>query len=153
MTNTQYWVENMMPFNTRFSASFKCYILASLRSIYMIRERTFGEKLNEIPFDYSEYFTAKYWVLWVFLLVLFPPLFFIWFPLQIYFFFFHWPGDQISADGPQTGRNRHDGASPSFDPDRDKRDSKEEGEGSWWNLEDAPVIEQDPADDEWWKRI
>mgnify|MGYP004361949821 CR=1 FL=1 len=143
----------MMPFNTRFSASFKCYILASLRPIYMIRERTFGEKLNEIPFDYSEYFTTKYWVLWVFLLVLFPPLFFIWFPLQIYFFFFHWPEDQISADGSQTERNRHDGASPPFNHDREKKDPKGDGKSSWWGLEDAPDIGQDLTDDEWWKRI
>ena len=143
----------MIRFNTRFSASFKSYILASPRPIYMIRERSLGEKMNEIPFDYSEYFTTKYWVLWVFLLILFPPLFFIWFPLQIYFFFFHRPGNQISADGPQTERNRHDGARPSFNPDRDKTDSKEGGESSWWNLEDAPFTGQDPADDEWWKRI
>ena len=142
-----------MLFNTRFSASSKYYILASLRPIYMIRERTWGEKLNEIPFDYSEYFTTKYWVLWVFLLILFPPLFFIWFPLQIYFFFFHWPGNQISADGSQTERDRHDGASPSFNPDREKKDSKGEGEGSWWSLEDGPNIGQDLTDDEWWKRI
>ena len=143
----------MMLSNTRFSAPSKYYILASLRPIYMIRERTWGEKLNEIPFDYSEYFTTKYWVLWVFLLVMFPPLFFIWFPLQIYFSFFHWPGSQISADGPQTERNRHDGASPSFNPDMDKKDSKEGRRGSWWNLEDAPDRGQDLADDEWWKRI
>ena len=142
-----------MAFNTRFIASFKYYILASLGPTYMIRERTLGEKLNEIPFDYSEYFTAKYWVLWVFLLVMFPPLFFIWFPLQIYFSFFHWPGSQISANGPQTERNRHDGASPSFNPDMDKKDSKGGVGGSWWNLEDAPDRGQDLADDEWWKRI
>ena len=109
--------------------------------------------MNEIPFDYSEYFTTKYWALWVFLLIMFPPLFIIWFPLQIYFFFFHWPGNQISADGPQTERNRHDGVSPSFNTDRIKKDSKEGGEGSWWNLEDTRVEGQDLADDEWWKRI
>ena len=126
---------------------------ASLRPKHMIREKSWGEKMNEIPFDYSEYFTTKYWVFWAFLLVMFPPLFFIWLPLQIYFFFFHWPGSQTSADGPQTERIRYDGADPSFDPNGGNKDSKEGGQGSWWNLEDAPVMGQDLADDEWWKRI
>ena len=119
----------------------------------MIRERTWGEKMNEIPFDYSEYFGTKYWIFWLFLLIMFPPLFFIWLPLQIYFFFLHRPGSQTSADGPQTERIRYDGAFPSFDPDGGNKDSKEGGQGPWWKLEDARAMGQDLADEEWWKRI
>ena len=121
--------------------------------MYVIRVKTWGEKMNQIPSDYSEYFTTKYWVIWVFFLVMFPPLFFIWFPLQIYFFFFHWPGNQTSTDGSQTERKQHNGASPSFNPNASNKDSKGEGVGSWWNLEGAPAVGQDLEDDEWWKRI
>ena len=121
--------------------------------MHMIKQKTWGEKMNEIPFDYSEYFTTKYWIFWIFLLMMFPPLFFIWFPLQIYFLFFHWPENQTTTDGSQTERNQHDEASPSFNPDTDNKDSKEGGKGSWWNLEGASVVGQDLADDEWWKRI
>ena len=121
--------------------------------MYMVKQKTWGEKMNEIPVDWTDYFTTKYWVLWLFILMVFPPLFFIWIPLQIYFFFFHWPGNQTSADEVQNERNQLGEASPSFNPNADNKDSKEEEGGSWWNLGGAPAVGQDMADDGWWKRI
>jgi hypothetical protein len=126
-------------------------------------EKTWGEKMNEVPWgeinrkvstiDYSGYFTSRYFLFWFLLMAMIPPIFFIWFPLQVYFFFFHWPDHQTSAGESLTDRNRDDGSSPSFNADTDKKDIEEEEKDSWWNLDEASVVGQDVADDEWWKRI
>tara|TARA_B100000900_G_scaffold331025_1_gene291622 strand:- start:141 stop:506 length:366 start_codon:yes stop_codon:yes gene_type:complete len=112
------------------------------------------EEMNGRPsaFDYREYFKSRYFLFWVLLMAIVPPIFFIWFPLQVYLFFFYWPNERTSVDDSLTDRNRHDGASSSFSTNADKNDILEEGNGSWWG-EDIPVAGQRKEDNEWWKRI
>ena len=64
--------------------------------------------MSDSATDFSYYFSNKYLFVWIGLMVIFEPIFFIWFPLQIYFFFFNWPKDQDSGSGNASGQIQHD---------------------------------------------
>ena len=111
------------------------------------------KKMSESSTDLSKYFSDHYLYAWVGLLFIFPPIFFIWFPLQVYFFFFYWPKDQASGDGRANGQILNDWPTSSLESGNEERGPLEATEEAWWNLEDAKDEGARMPRDEWWKRI
>lgn len=109
--------------------------------------------MSESSTDFSKYFSDNYFYLWVGLFLIFPPIFFIWFPLQIYFFFFYWPKDRALGDSRANGQIPHDWPISSLEGDNEERVSVEATEEEWWNLEDAKDEGAKAPQEEWWKRI
>ena len=109
--------------------------------------------MSESSTDFSKYFSDNYLYVWVGLLFIFPPIFFIWFPLQIYFFFFYWPKDRALRDSRANGQIPHDWPISSMEGDNEERGSVEATEEEWWNLEDAKDEGAKAPQEEWWKRI
>ena len=91
--------------------------------------------MSDSATDFSYYFSNKYLIVWIGLMAIFEPIFFIWFPLQIYFFFFNWPKDQDSGSGNVSGQIQHDWPISSLEDHNGER---------------GPV---ESAGEEWWKRI
>ena len=119
----------------------------------LFSDRSWGGEMSQPARDYSKYFTDDYLYLWIILVFLIPPLLFIWFPLQIYFFFFHWPKDQDSRDIYANGQIQHDWPISSSEDDNGKRGPMEVTEEEWWGQEDAAGEGQRALREEWWKRI
>ena len=119
----------------------------------LFSDRSWGGEMSQPARDYSKYFTDDYLYLWIILVFLIPPLLFIWFPLQIYFFFFHWPKDQDSPDIYSNGQIQHDWPISSSEDDNGKRGPMEVTEEEWWGQEDAAGEGQRALREEWWKRI
>ena len=103
--------------------------------------------------DFSKYFSDRYLYLWMVSGIIFPPIFFIWFPLQIYFFFFYWPKDQASENGHSNGQILHDWPISSLKGASEKRAPVGAREEEWWNLEGAEEEGPRAPREEWWKRI
>ena len=76
--------------------------------------------MSESSTDFSKYFSDNYFYLWVGLFLIFPPIFFIWFPLQIYFFFFYWPKDRALGDSRANGQIPHDWPISSLEGDNEE---------------------------------
>ncbi len=110
-------------------------------------------KMSESSTDFSKYFSDHYLYVWVGLMFIFPPILFIWFPLQVYFFFFYWPKDQASGDGRANGQILHDWQISSLEGDNEERGPVEATEEEWWNLEDVANEGAKAPREEWWKRI
>ena len=109
--------------------------------------------MSESSNDISKYFSDHYLYVWVGLGFIFPPILFIWLPLQVYFFFFHWPKDQASGDGRANGQILQDWPISSLEGDNGKRGLVEATGEEWWNLEDAANEGARAPREEWWKRI
>ena len=88
--------------------------------------------MSESSTDFSKYFSDHYPYVWVGLMIIFPPIFFIWFPLQVYFFFFYWPKDQASGDGRANGQILHDWPISSLEGNNEERGPVEAKEEEWW---------------------
>ncbi len=88
--------------------------------------------MSDSATDFSYYFSNKYLIVWIGLMVIFEPIFFIWFPLQIYFFFFNWPKDQDSGSGNVSGQIQHDWPISSLEDHNGERGPVENAGEEWW---------------------